>query len=542
MRKLFKAVFVVLFVLAFSSAAPALSPEDALSARGAESVYTVMRVDDLSGLLQDIFSPGNIEMVASMVEPGDAQTVRLIASFVSQIPAKSVVIVSGITADMEPFMQIAASMPASVRPKLDRVADGTASGVELITLLLGDGAMMLAGVFTPEAHEGAAGPYYALGDAAFAARDDLLLIALSPAELASSIGALEKAENRLSLRRRFDSLNYWYMHMDMSAIAALAEEAGEDDMSDIAGLFRAPLETEVAFSSKPESFLVSVAVNILESLADTAAFEEMKPVKGANLFLTGGGKLLFALSGPLAFSADDIKIYPEFLVWWNRFVRQLERVNISESDVEDLLNGSFSVVFGSDATILGKRVPGGYLALTGREGAAARMLGKFVDSEEFAQTVPVAPLSVDGWDSVYMVDPALIPAPLLFGVMEDTFFVGLVDSDALAMAPELPSEVAAMLEEPLFGVGVIDIASIWNWLRQEIADPNSLLSAPLAMYDEDGSVGDILQFILEAEMSVPFVKIWSSELDNSFVEFSIADVPAGKRLLPILFEVLRAFM
>jgi len=55
LRKLFKAVLVVLFVFIFSAAAFAFSPEDALSARPADSISSVARIDDLSGLLQNVF-------------------------------------------------------------------------------------------------------------------------------------------------------------------------------------------------------------------------------------------------------------------------------------------------------------------------------------------------------------------------------------------------------------------------------------------------------------------------------------------------------
>jgi hypothetical protein len=536
LRRLFKVVFVVLFVFVLSTAASALSPEDALSARPEKSVYSVVRVDDLNGLLQNTFSPANIEMIASLANPEDAQGVRLVASFASQIPARSVIAAFGMTADKKPFMQIAASMPGSVRSKLDRVSDGSATAVELITLLLGDAGMMFAAAVTMEVHQGAKGPYYTLdGQAAFAAKDDLLLIASSPAELEASLGALEKKENRLTLKRRFDSPNYWQMHMHMHTIAALAEEAGDKDFGKpgaFAELFKAPLEFEAAFSSKPGSFRLSFAANILESVADSGRYKDMKPAIGANLFLAGGGRLLFAFSGPLAFKAADLATQPEILAGWNKLVKELEKINISERDMEDLLNGSFSVTFGSDATILGRRTLGGYVAFTGREGAAGKILGKMMDNEAFSQAVPMAPLKVDGWDSAFAVDPALVPVPLVLGVMKDTFFAGFVDSAALAKTPELPVEASQMLEDPLFGRGVIDTAAIWSWLRGEFADPDSLLSAHMA----EDAPKDVLNTIMDAELAVPFVKVWSSELEETILECTVADVPEGKRLLPRLIE------
>ena len=133
LRRLSKAVFVVLFVLAFSSAALALPPEDALSARPAESVYSVIRIDNLNGLLRDIFSEPNVALAMSFLKLEDKQLAELVAEFAAQVPAKSVIILSGITAgsaDKKTFVQIAVSLPPSLGPKLERVADGSASGVD----------------------------------------------------------------------------------------------------------------------------------------------------------------------------------------------------------------------------------------------------------------------------------------------------------------------------------------------------------------------------------------------------------------------------
>jgi len=479
-------------------------------------------------------------MAASLVSPQDAQTVRLVGSFVSQIPAKSLAIASGMTIDGSPFMQAAALMPESARPRMNRVAAGSASGVELITLLLGDGAMILATAFSPEVLQGAAGPYYTIdGQASFAARGDLLLMALSPADLEASIAALENEENRLTLMRRFDCPNYWYMHMDTSTLAMISGDY------ELAGHFRAPLIMESAFSPKPDSFLWSFAANIMEAMiiADVdQRYEDIKLVEGAHLFLAGGGKLLSAISGALTFRTADLESSPEFLEGWNNFVSRLEAMaDIAEHELVDLLNGSFSIALGSNATILGRNAPGGYVALTGREGAAANILGKIMGSEDLSQAIPMAPLEIEGWDSLFAVDPALIPVPLLFGVTGDTLFLGVVNSEALAKAPEIPAQASRMLEEPLHSAFFIDNAAIWNWLRQEIAEPDSLLSIPLAMLDESGVIKVLLQPILGAELSVPFVKMWSSDFETAFTEFSIVDVSEENRLLARLLNLAQIF-
>ncbi|MCL1927135.1 MAG: hypothetical protein FWF95_08445, partial [Syntrophorhabdaceae bacterium] len=356
-------------------------------------------------------------------------------------------------------------------------------------------------------------------------------------QLDASMEALGKKENRLALKRRFDSPNYWRMHMDMPMAAGIVEMTGGGPIlgqSDVlTELFNVPLEVEVAFDSKPESVLVSIAANLLESLADATRYKDMKPVKGGNLFLAGGGKLLLALSAPLTFRGADLKAHPELAASWDQLVAGLETVRITEGDVEDLLNGSFTLALGSDATVMGSNIPGVYIALTGRKGAAAKILGKLMENEQFAQLVPLIPLQVDGWDSVFAVSPEEFPAPLVFGVTGDTLFMGVLNSDALGQTPEIPAGLAAMLDSSLLGIGVADVAGIWNWLRREVADPNSLLSS--VMDDDVKGILDTL-FEEEAEPSVSFFKLWATDPGTAFMEFSVEDVPQEKSLLPRLLK------
>jgi len=536
--KLFKAVFVVFLVTALSSAALAFQPQDALSARPVESFYTVLCIDDLNGLLQNVFSPANIEMVKSLVEPEQVELVALVADFATQLSAKSLLVAVGM-ADMGPFMQTAVLMPAAVRPKLDKVADGSATGIDIVTLLLGENGAVFADMFEPDVQNGAKGPYYSLmGMVAIAAKGDLLLIASSQAELEASLDALEKKENRLSFKRRFDSPNYLLMYMDTPTVVALAEMFGGEDVpaSALTKFFKAPLELEYGFEPKQGSFLLSGAVNLLDSLADSARYKDMKPVKGANLFLAGGGKLLLAFSSPQAFKSADLKALPEFAEGWNKLIEELEKMEITEGDVEDLLNGSLTIVLGSEATIMGASVPGGYITLTGRKGIAAKILGKLMENEELTQMLPMAPLKVDGWELAFAADPETSPVPLVLGVTKDTLFVGLINSGALVKKPELPDEISKMLNDSLLGVGVIDTAGIWNLLKKEIADPNSLLSAAI-----EGDVKDIVNDVLGADISVPLIKIWYPELETAFMEFSVVDVPLEKRILPRLLKVAQMF-
>ena len=530
-------VAVLFFVVLLSSAAWAREPYEALSSRPEGSVYATLRVDDLGGMLKNVFSPENVEMFTSLMAPGEAQAFGVFASMASQLPVKSIAWIAGSTADNVPFLQLAASMPKNLQPKLDLVAAGKASPEDLITLLLGDGGLLLAAAIKPVVQDGEKGPYYTIdGQVVLSARDDLLLMTLSSADLRDSLGALDVAEKRLDRRNKFDSSNFYTLHLDMKTVAALSsqENSGEVDLNALLKLFKAPLNIETAFDSKPESFLISSWANILDSLTMSERFKDVKPIAGSNEFFVGEGKLLYAFTAVSHFSVDDLKVSPEAVKIWEKIAKEMGKKGIAESDLENLLTGTFSLVGGGDATILGRRTPGVYLAFNGQKGAAKKILNKILEDEDFMKAVPVAPLKVEGWDTLVAVDPSLVPFPLLLGVKGETLFVGVIDSEGLNKKPELSPEAAKLLNGKFFVGGFFDAASIWNYLKQEAADDKSPLGLGLKTLPAETAA--LVRNIFDAELSISAVKLWVPTWETSFAEFSLVQVPAEKRLLPKIMK------
>jgi hypothetical protein len=528
------------------SGAKGANPEDALSAKPKDSVFIVARVDDLGGMLKHIFSPANVEMFMSFAD------MKFMVDLASQIPAQSAVFATGMTSDLTPFLQMSAAMPERFQPKLDLVAQGKATPEDVMTLLLGEGELLLSErLDNPTVENGPKGPYYALihGGPVLAARDNLLVIASSPDDLNASLAALEKAENRLAFKRRFKSPNYWLMHMDMPTIASfLKEEMAEELMGEInfdaassffqfLKLFRAPLEMELAFDVKPKNLLISGGVNLFEAVADMSRWRKRRPTPGAGLFLAGGGQLLMGLSNASSFKANDWKVHPEFAAGWNRLMGQLSEMGITEKDIEDLLTGNISIVWGSDATILGQKAKGGYVAVSGQNGAAGKILNAVV--KDFARATALLsflPMKAKGWESLFMVSFPLLQAPLfplLTGVMGDTFFLGVVDSAALNKKPRLPREAAKLFKEKLFTAGFFDGTTAWAYAKKELSS--------FARNRRNESVEANLKNILDADLSVKSVKLWAPTLETSFTELTFVDVPQEKRLLPKLVN-LAAFM
>lgn len=523
-------------------------PQDALSAKPAGAIYSVFQVDDLGNLARSILSSENIDLFAPLLDKGEVEGFRIVAAIVSKMPVKTTALLAGTDENLTPFLQLALSLPAELKPQLDLVASGKAKPEDIVSLTLGDGAVAFGPLLNVELQKGPQGPYFLLNSqAALAARDGLLLVGLSPADLEASLKALADPKERLSVKRRHESRNFSLLHLDFPTLIKMAGEQQAKEKADKKGgkkideidldalkkYFKAPVEIEYGIDKDPGSVLFSMGVNIEEALnsAYLERFAKMDSVPGGEIFLAGGGRPLFALSSKLSFKGSDLDIYPEIAKLWKDGIKQLAQYGITESEVENLLSGSVSLVCGGSAAVAGAKMPGAYLALTGREGAASSIFKKVTESAKFAATLPTAPVDVKGWEMVLQVDPSLFPfpVPILFGVKGETLFVGVQDAAGLNTAPEISGTLKALLEKGSLSTSFFDFEAIRAFLDGALSDKSSPLYAlaeelPRAILD---SVKDVLG----AELSVPFVGSWAPRMDEAFVKFSLVDVPAGKGLM-----------
>jgi hypothetical protein len=533
MRRIFAAL---LFVLTLPSLpAWALEPQDALAARPEESFYMTLRVNDLGRTFRDFLSPANIELLASLVDPPDAQIFRLVGSYASRIPAKSVALAAGATAE-GPFIQIAAAMPENLQPQLSLVAEGKAAAADLTALVLGDDSPLFS-LADVAVRQGKHGPYYAPEGKPFtiSAKGNLLLLAFSPEDLDSSKEALETADKRLNFKRRFKSPNYVAFHIDVPTTQKIAAENGNGIKTDAAlKFFKAPMKAELAFDAKPGKFLISCAMNALEALSTTERLSDLKPVKGGGLFFAGDGKPYCGLAALFDFNPEeDLLFFPELSTVWNSLCAQLEREGISPDDVKNLLKGSVSLVASGNAKVLGQSIPGVSVAFTGRQGAAGNILRKLLENEKFTSSVPLSPLKTKGWDTLFQVDPSLFPLPVLVGVKGETLFLGILDPNGMDKKPNFSPRIAEFVEQDSFATGFLDVPALWERLRRALLDAKSFFGKEFDGYS-------FAKDILEGEPPVNLIKAWTPSVETSFLEFQTAEVAAGKSVLPRLVDALKA--
>jgi hypothetical protein len=520
----------------------AADPKEALSLRAEDTIYLTARVNDLSGFAKSVISPAMVDALlsAGKMDENAKSGFRLIQTLASQIPAKETAIAAGFGAS-GPFVQFAASLDDGSPELLSRVAGGSASPEEVSEALLGKVGVVLASMLSPQLQEDEF-PYYALagGALALSARDNLVLIALSPKDLSDSITALGNPGSRLAPRRRFESGDYLFAHVHMALAASLAESASKEgaDSSAIQAEFKAPLELEIAFDRKPDSFLVSFGANIMEAMPSLEVFKDLKPAPGGNAFLAGGGSPFLALSGPVSFDTERLAVSPAAAEGWKKIVAMLAPTGITEDDLQNLFSGVITIAAGNEASVYGLGVPGVYLAIQGKDGAASTILDKVFNNEKFALPLPFEPFESEGWN-LYALNQSVLPVSVAAGVKGDTLFVGLAEPGRLNDKPAISERGEAVLVESYIGGGFFDADTLWNRLRTESADQASMLGITLA---NQPSFAELVKEVLSADIAVNFAKLWAPNLDTSFMEFSLADVPPEKALIPTAAKAYSKFV
>jgi hypothetical protein len=537
-RKL-KFVLAITLVLSLSPSAWAARPEDALSSRAGDSLYIAGRVDNFGGVLRKIFTSPYMDLVTPRLRSEDVEKARLITTIALTHPARSVAMSWGIASDLAPFIQIAAEMDEDVRPQMDRVGSGNASNEDLVKLLLGDVEGAYSDAIDAVLQQGPGGNYYLIdGKAVLAAKDNMLLASASSADLEASIEALAKPENRLIRERRFKNPNYYVANFDMQTLATLSPPKTEEERDSVkllAGYFDAPLKIEVDLEPRKDGVLVSTWVNVLEAIRSEDQFNiEKRP--GAGMFLAGTGRMLLGISGGITLeNLEKLSLTPRARLSYDKLFEELEKMGIPKDTIFDLTTGYITIGVGSDATILGRRSPGIYLAMNGRNGAASKVLGKFLEEARLVEDEVLLRLDAPGWDELYAINQSQapeIPFPLALGVQQETLFVGIIDPEGINEKPGLPDAFAGVMKDDLYAGGFFDAAAVWDYLRSEAADSDSNIRSALDLF-LIGAPFDIgvIQDILGSELPISFIKYWAPTLETTFADFATADVPRENDLI-----------
>jgi hypothetical protein len=166
-----------------SSVAWAVSPNDALTGRPDSEIRLKLRLDNLENV-KSVFDHPLMALYSTFLREEKTGGVMYALNLALGLQPKSVAFVVGKDGE-QTFLQMAVSMPETAMSILNSIEWGDASKSELTAFLAEEAGAAL---------EGVNGPYYFFKETVFlAARDNLLLIALTLDDLNASLEALNKA-------------------------------------------------------------------------------------------------------------------------------------------------------------------------------------------------------------------------------------------------------------------------------------------------------------------------------------------------------------
>ena len=511
-RFLFKLGLVLTLSLCVFSAAWAAAPEDALSAKPKDSMYIALRVEDLGNFLRWAVSEENLKTFAPLAELDD-DAIQMITSMLANVPVKSTALVGGVTAEGMPFFQAAIS-----GAKAENVGE----------FVLGQGNPMASMVEEMLQECGLV----------FELKDDLLLLSFGPDALKESLAALEDKGKRLSFNRHFETKDFALVHTDFEAAGTLALATAKDDkdradieekFKSLKNYFRAPLDVEFGFESFADRFLLSMGTNLKESMNPEYLkdLEKIEAVPGGHIRLLGEGSPLLALGSSL--NLKSFKRYEELKDAVEEGLEALKELGLSKESVQSLVNGDLSLTLGgSFFQIEGVRVPSLYLTQLGKDGAAAAVVSALAAKEE----LHLNPVQAEGWDKMLQVDSSVVPVPCLVGAEDETILLALTDAASLAKAPSPSAKLQELLAKDARGALYLDFAGLQSYLKGAEGPLSLLLSVAGSVAGDDSlsEMADLIRDVLEAKLSIPSLSIWGPELETCFMEFALADVPAGEGL------------
>jgi hypothetical protein len=265
--------------------------------------------------------------------------------------------------------------------------------------------------------------------------------------------------------------------------------------------------------------------------------ETILPLDPKQVLLAGGGK-------PLLFSAwrfsfweyfwKEFQAFPEFQRGLAELETAVEALGIEGRDIENLLTGTWTLLAGNKAAIGDQEIPGVYLAITGKDGAALKLTQTVLESEEIGAFLPLVPRRVPGWQLAYKVSEAIlpIPIPIFLGVKDETFFIGVAQSEQMDKIPEGDSTFNKLLEaENQFGYSYVGTQQIWDEIRRYLAMPYArvLMDQSLRrmrMID----LKDIERF-MEAVPSIKSISIVQPEANTGDILIETQDVEPKDRII-----------
>lgn len=519
-------------------------PEDAFIVRPEESVYFVLKLDDTASFLKWLASDENINLFMPLILKSEDSNdiiggIEFFRAFATKTPLKSAAIIFGMNdpdTKKPPFFQMAFTVDTSMAGTVKKVSDGTAEDSDFAKLILGNDNPITAIAQTMIKAEKLKDGGYRLDNELFVkAEGETLILATTLDELAEGLSAFNGGESRLfsSVKRKFTEKDFAFIHVDYKTLDKM--DTGKTlDSADLLvyELFDKPLNFEMAFESKPDKFIFSLAVNLIEAVNKKYAAKmeaPTTPVKGSYLKLAGTKSPLAAFGGVMNLSA--LKDSKETKQGYNEFARQLRaRFGITEEETTAFFKGPFSLTVNDSVTFESFKFPALYVSQTGEKGVAAKIFAKFVKSPHFQKVQ----------DGILQLDTSISPVSCLIQDKGETLGINFAELASLNGQPSLKPALQSLIDAEGIAAFWIDFDGIRSWI---LDDENGVMATavPMGKMFGLGDLIDAVNKILTAEYSVPSFSFRAESAEKFRFEFANVKINSENGVIARAIKIYQKF-
>ena len=481
-------------------------PEDSFIVRPEESVYFVLKLDDTASFLKWLASDENINLFMPLILKSEDSNdiiggIEFFRAFATKTPLKSAAIIFGMNdpdTKKPPFFQMAFTVDSSMAGTVKKVSDGTAEDSDFSKLILGNDNPINAIAQTMIKAEKLKDGGYRLDNELFVkAEGETLILATTLDELAEGLSAFNGGEARLfsSVKRNFTEKDFAFVHVDYKTLDKIDTNHDLDSADKlVTELFDKPINFEFAFESKPDKFIFSLAVNLIEAINQKYAAKMEAPtksMKGSYLKLAGTKSPLVAFGGVMNLSA--LKDSKETKDGFNEFARQMRvRFGVSEEEIDGFFKGPFSLTVNDSVTFESFKFPALYVSQTGEKGVAAKIFAKFTKSPHFQKVQ----------DGILQLDTSISPVSCLIQDKGEELGINFAELASLNGKPSVKPALQSLLDAEGISAMWIDFDGIRSWI---LDDENGVMATavPMGKMFGLGDLVDAVNEILTAEYSVP---------------------------------------
>ena len=539
-------ILAVLGAMFFASAAWSANVEDAIATYPDDSVYAVMKLNDIGGFLKWLVSSENIDTFMPLILASEESNeimggVEMVSAFAENTPLKSGAVLIGSQPEgknIAPFFQAAFTVAPELDPVVNRVAEGTASASDMVKLLLGNNSPLAAFAETTVKVEKADNNILKVNNVLYVkAQDGMILLGLSDSDIKNAQTALEIQAARLFslIPRRFDTKDFLFFHVDLKAAQKLnsGKKGKKSDFTDdVHKFFDKPFNIETAFARTPGKFSMATAFNFREAAnKEYLDVINLKAVKGGYITPVGIESPLFACGSP--FNIQTLSLDKTTADTFKTITKEIQkRFSISEETLMDLFNGTISFSVGDSVGYESFKIPAIYISQTGKKGAAGKIFAALEKNRLFSKVS----------EGILQIDSSLSPVPCLISAKEDTLDINFAELANLTSKPSFKSAFENLLSENSITSVWLDFAGAQSWILDE---KNGVMkfAEPIAKFSGYGEIFDAVEEVLTAKFSVTSFALSMTEDEIVKCDFEIDEsVKAEEGFLAKLIKVSRSFI